>query len=127
MKKLIHSILSFFHEHITGVKPPPGFLAAVSTLIILLTVGTIFYSAYEGWGYVDSFYFCVITLATVGYGDLYPTTPATKLFTVAYIFIGVGLGFYIFSAVARSLLEGRNIRIKNIGKFLSTQEENRSD
>lgn len=127
MKRIIHLFLSAIHEHLTGVKPPPGFLAAVSTLVILLTVGTFFYSSYEGWSYIDSLYFCVITLATVGYGDLHPTTPTTKLFTIAYIFIGVGLGFYIFTTVARSLMEGRGKRIKNIGKLLSMNEEDSSN
>ena len=119
MKRLLHWLLSGIHEQLTGVKPPPGFIATISTLFFLLVVGTAFYSSHEGWSYIDSFYFSVVTLATVGYGDLHPTTPTSKLFTVAYIFIGVGLGLYIFSALARSFIEGRDKRVKRIEKLLS--------
>jgi voltage-gated potassium channel Kch len=45
----------------------------------------------EGWSYVDSLYFSVVTLTTVGYGDFSPQTNAGKLFTVLYIIIGVGI------------------------------------
>jgi hypothetical protein len=51
------------------------FRALFLVLLVLLVSGTIFYSAVEGWGILDSLYFCVSTLATVGYGDLHPTTP----------------------------------------------------
>jgi voltage-gated potassium channel len=40
---------------------------------------------------VDSFYFTVITLTTVGYGDLSPTQPLTKIVTVVFVIVGIGL------------------------------------
>ena len=123
MKKFIHTLISSIHEHLIGVKPPPGFIATMATLFIVLILGTVFYSFQEGWSYVDSFYFSVVTLATVGYGDLHPTTTASKLFTVAYIFIGVGLGFYILSTLAKSFIEGRDKRIKKIGNLFSVPKD----
>jgi voltage-gated potassium channel len=64
------------------------------TLVIFcftLVSGTIFYSLQEGWSVVDALYFSVTTLSTVGLGDLAPTTTIGKLFTVVYIFSGLGL------------------------------------
>jgi voltage-gated potassium channel len=49
------------------------------------------YSTVEGWSVVDAFYFSVTTLTTVGLGDLAPTTTMGKLFTVVYIFAGLGI------------------------------------
>lgn len=118
MKKIIYKLISAIHEYVIGVKPPQGFVASLGTLIILLFVGTLFYSNVEGWSYVDSFYFSAITLATVGYGDFYPTTVPSKIFTVFYIFLGVGLGLYIFSMFAKSILKGRNRRMGKIGKII---------
>ena len=57
----------------------------------VLALGTVVYSLLEGWSPLDSLYFCVVTLATVGYGDLHPTTGAAKLFTVGYILVGIGI------------------------------------
>ena len=67
------------------------FRALLFVLVGLLVSGTIFYSTVEGWGILDSLYFSVITLATVGYGDLHPTTPLSKVFTMVYIVLGVGV------------------------------------
>ncbi|MCP4363634.1 MAG: two pore domain potassium channel family protein [Chloroflexi bacterium] len=60
-------------------------------VLTVLLMGTIFYHLREGWSWLDSFYFTVVTLATVGYGDLAPTRPESKIFTVLYIIIGLGL------------------------------------
>lgn len=59
--------------------------------LALLAIGTVLYSLVEKWSVLDSFYFCVVTLATVGYGDLSPETGVAKAFTAVYILAGVGL------------------------------------
>ena len=56
--------------------------------IFALTGGSIFYHIVEKWSWINSVYFSVITLTTVGYGDLLPTTNASKIFTMFYVFIG---------------------------------------
>ncbi|MDX1418062.1 MAG: potassium channel family protein [Candidatus Promineifilaceae bacterium] len=61
-----------------------------------LIVGTLAYHWLEGWSYLDSLYFCVISLATIGYGDLTPTTPAARLFTIFYVINGVGILVALF-------------------------------
>ena len=58
---------------------------------ITLASGTVFYHNIEGWGWLDSLYFSVITLTTVGYGDLSPSTDIGKIFTMVYIFVGLGI------------------------------------
>lgn len=58
---------------------------------ILLLVGTLVYRAVEGWSWLDSLYFTVITLTTVGYGDFSPATPFGKVFTIVYVLLGLGL------------------------------------
>jgi voltage-gated potassium channel Kch len=65
----------------------PVFLWAASALL----VGTIAFHFLEGWSLLDSLYFSVITLATVGYGDLVPTTPIAKIFTMLYVINGISI------------------------------------
>ena len=61
------------------------------TTIIIVGGGAFIYRYLEGWGWIDSIYFSVITLTTVGYGDLSPQTDAGKIFTIFYIIIGIGI------------------------------------
>lgn len=123
MKKIIHSKLSFVHEHLTGVKPPAGFLPALGILSVLLTAGTLFYSHNEKWSYLDSLYFSVTTLATVGFGDLHPTNSASKIFTMFFIFMGVGLALYVVSTFSKSIVEGREIQIKKMEEMMTSTNE----
>jgi voltage-gated potassium channel len=65
------------------------YLLGVAALAIFS--GTIFYHLVEKLSWVDAYYFSVVTLSTVGYGDITPHTAAEKLFTTFYIFVGVGI------------------------------------
>lgn len=123
MKKIIARKLSFVHEHITGVKPPAGFLPALGILMFLLIAGTLFYSNNEKWSYLDSLYFSVTTLATVGFGDLHPTNPASKIFTMIYIFTGVGLALHIVNTFSKSIVEGREMQIRKMEELMSSTNE----
>jgi voltage-gated potassium channel Kch len=59
--------------------------------LLLLVGGAIFFHFQEKWNWLDSFYFCTITLATVGYGDFTPQTQLGKLVDIFYILGGIGI------------------------------------
>jgi voltage-gated potassium channel Kch len=63
----------------------------LSAAIAAVGGGTFFYHSVEGWGWLDSLYFSTVTLATVGFGDFAPATPAGRLFTVVYLIVGLGI------------------------------------
>ncbi len=69
--------------------------------IIILAVGSVFYMQIEGWDFWQALYFCVTSLTTVGYGDLYPTSDLSRIFTTFYILIGVGFILGFVNVVAR--------------------------
>ena len=60
-------------------------------VIAELTIGTTFYHLVEHLKWVDAYYYSVITLTTVGYGDITPHTDAGKIFTTFYVLFGIGI------------------------------------
>ena len=71
--------------------------------IIVIIVGAIFYHIVEHLTWLDAVYFCVVTLATVGYGDITPKTPLGKVFTIFYILIGIGIiAFFANTLIKRA-------------------------
>ena len=76
----------------------PEFRGLLYLVSIVVVAGTVFYRAAESWSWVDSLYFSVVTVTTVGFGDISPTTDGSKLFTIAYILVGVGLITAFFNA-----------------------------
>lgn len=79
----IRSIISFLRD--------PSYRNLLFTTIFILGIGTVMYHYLEGWTWLDSFYFSVITLTTIGYGDFSPQTSPGKIFTLFYILIGIGI------------------------------------
>ena len=53
----------------------------------------------------DSFYYTIITIATVGFGDITPTTPLQKIFSATLALAGVGLLAYILTIIISSVTE----------------------
>ena len=84
------------------------FTFAIILFFILLFAGAYVYSQIEGWRYIDSVYFTVATVTTIGYGDIVPQTDIGKIFTIFFAFLGIGMVFYFFT------LFGRYVYIKQL-------------
>jgi len=78
---------------------------------LTLAIGTVFYHSVEGWRWLDSLYFCVITLATIGYGDFVPTTDLGKAFTIIYVFIGIGILISFIDPIGKIIVQHREEKI----------------
>jgi len=94
MISFVITAFRFIRALIAGFKDPE-FKGLFFFVLIILLSGTIFYSQIEKWSLLDSLYFSTTTLTTVGYGDLAPKTDIGKIFTIIYLFVGIGviLGF----------------------------------
>ncbi len=81
----------------------PAFRALTTSVVVVLVAGTFTFRVIEDWSVVDSLYFCVITLTTIGFGDFSPETTAGKIFTIFYVFIGLGFVMaFVTTLVQRS-------------------------
>ena len=61
----------------------------------------------EGWSFIDSIYYCVVTTTTIGYGDRVPQHEAMKLFAVLFIPLSVGAMGHFLGTVANFIIEQR--------------------
>ncbi|WP_024574969.1 MULTISPECIES: potassium channel family protein [unclassified Afipia] len=69
----------------------PEFQAIIFLLIMSVLGGSIFYHWIEGWSWLDSAYFSVVALTTVGDATLGPTSGVSKIFTMIFSLVGIGL------------------------------------
>jgi len=101
-----HPVRSLFRglRFAVGDRRVQGLLGFTFTMI---GIAALFYSLVEGWAYLDALYFAVMTIATVGYGDLAPVTTLGRLFTIAYVLIGLGVFIAAASALAEAILSQR--------------------
>lgn len=82
------------------------FLFPIISLAVLLAAGTAGYRWMESLGTIDALYMTVITISTVGFGEVKPLSPTGRLFTIGLIFSGGGLVAYTLSGTAAFVLSG---------------------
>ncbi len=82
------------------------------TTSVVLFIGTIAYHFIEGWSFIDSLYFSVVTLTTIGFGDFAPQTDAGKLFTILYIIMGIGVILTFINTLQNHYNESRESKKK---------------
>jgi voltage-gated potassium channel len=80
---------------------------SILLMLIVASFGTVGYVIIEGWNVLDALYMTVITLATVGYGEVHPVSFMGRIFTILLIFLGVGFTLYVISAIVQFVLEGQ--------------------
>ena len=85
------------------------FLFIFCALMILGTFGFMFI---EDRSLVDSFYFVIVTIATVGYGDVHPVTAAGKIFAIALIVMGVGTFLGVIGNITEIMLAKREFETR---------------
>lgn len=61
------------------------FISAFALVVLLVIGGMLGYRLIEGWSLIDSLYMAVITITTVGYGEVFPLSPEGKRFTIIFI------------------------------------------
>ena len=82
-------------------------LIVVATLLMVVVIGgTAGYVLLEGWTLMDAFYMTIITLSTVGFGEVRPLHPASQLFTAVLIFVGVGGVAYTLATFTEYMVAG---------------------
>ncbi|XAR56782.1 hypothetical protein NMG60_11037375 [Bertholletia excelsa] len=94
----------------------PTFKKVAIVLALYVGIGTIcFYfvgNQFVGTktdGLVDAVYFCMVTMMTVGYGDLVPSTVPTKLLACAFVFSGMAIVGLVLSKIADYLVEKQEV------------------
>lgn len=80
------------------------FRASLYLTLLIPFSGTMFYATVEGLRWVDALYLSMVTLTTLGYGDLHPVTDAGKLFTIVYMLSGMGVVVTCVTRLARAML-----------------------
>mmetsp|Transcript_47493 Transcript_47493/g.117590 ORF Transcript_47493/g.117590 Transcript_47493/m.117590 type:complete len:672 (-) Transcript_47493:56-2071(-) len=68
-------------------------VASSCTCVSSNATGTLVTKCTEPWTAIDAMYFSVVTMSTVGYGDLTPSTNASRGFTCFYILVAIGMVF----------------------------------
>ncbi len=82
-------------------------LLTILLAVILVAIGTAGYMLIEDWPMLDSVYMTVITLSTIGYGEVNPVSQPGRIFTLILIVMGVGFFLYVIGNVVQFLVEGR--------------------
>ena len=100
---------------------PRRLLIASVLMIIVFLSGICGYMIIEGWGFLDSLYMTVITIATVGFGEVKSLSPQGRIFTIFLIMFGMGILLFGISTFTAFLIEGelnvifrRRKMVKNI-------------
>ncbi|KAL9404054.1 hypothetical protein Peur_001026 [Populus x canadensis] len=81
-------------------------------LVLYLSLGVLIYSLnrdkFKGNAtnpVVDALYFCIVTMCTIGYGDITPDSTATKLFSILFVLIGFGFVDILLSGMVSYVLD----------------------
>ncbi len=87
-------------------------IAAGMTIVGLISAGTVIFHYLEKWSWISSFYFSVVTLTTVGYGDLTPSRDGTRLFTAIFIILGTTIVLSAIAIVGTRYLELMGVQVE---------------
>jgi voltage-gated potassium channel len=89
------------------VSLPRRVLPALYVLVIIIGSGVTGYILIERWSFIDALYMTILTITTVGYGEVHPLSQGGKIFSIVLMIGGVGGVLYTLSLLIQYLLEGQ--------------------
>jgi hydrogenase/urease accessory protein HupE len=99
MKTLMAGLWKLYTGFVRGLHDPV-FRALAFLLVVAIAVGAIFFRVTEGWSWLDSAYFSVVSMTTVGDANMAPSSGLSKIFTMFYTVAGIGLMLAFVSRLA---------------------------
>jgi hypothetical protein len=103
MNKLIVTYANLFGAIGAGFRAPKV-LALMSVTALIACSGALVMGQLEDWRFTDALYFSIVSMATVGYGDFSPKTGLGKMFTIGFLFVGIGVFVLTVSTLAEAIL-----------------------
>jgi len=109
---MMHVLARLFRMHL--LHNPPAPLRVAVLLIAVVAYGTTGFLYFElpanpDLSWLDGLWYSLVTITTVGYGDLFPKTPGGRfLVAVPLMFFGIGLLGYVLSVAASALVQARS-------------------
>lgn len=97
----------FYESGIITLTGTKQFVISLISLFFIIALGSFGYVIIEGWTLMDAFYMTVITLTTIGFGEVHPMSDTGQAFTIVLIFIGGGYFIYVMGAFVQFMVEGR--------------------
>jgi len=87
-------------------------------ILLVFLIGTFGFYFIEGnWTLLQSLYMAIITITTVGYGEVKPLSPAGQIFTIVFIILGLSTAAILASELARQFIERNFKAIYGAGKM----------
>ncbi|WP_262386008.1 potassium channel family protein [Hymenobacter sp. BT491] len=99
------------------------FFLALLLAVVSFAAGVVGFMSIEGFSFVDAFYMTMITVSTVGFGELHPLSPDGRLFVSFYIFFNLLVIAYLVSVLTTYIFDGE---LRTIFKMFRTDQEIRS-
>lgn len=90
-----------------------GLWVSLGVVIIILMTGTLFYKFYEGLTWTDALYFTSMTVVTVGFGDVVPTRPFSRIFTIFFALISIPAILFCLGYLIESFLKIRIDKVED--------------
>ena len=103
--------VSALHADLTEAAGRGSRLKIIIFVISLwMLLGMVLFSFAEDWTLQTSFYFSFVTLATIGLGDFFPTTPFGQIYLVVFIAVGLGMLSVLLTLIEGLLKDAENKR-----------------
>lgn len=99
-------------------------IAGLEALAVIIAIGTVGYIAIEGVSAFDAFYMVIITITTVGFGEVFELSSAGQLWTMFILVSGFGIAIFTAASSIEYLVDISEVRKKNSMERQAAQLKN---